>query len=60
MKNSKPQNLAAKLEKVQREVSEVKEDIRFLKSVLLQVNVVESKEKDKDELKKLEDMINKI
>jgi hypothetical protein len=58
MKNPKPKNLAAKLEKVQKEVAEVKEDVRLLKSVLLQVKVVASKKKDENELKKLEGMID--
>lgn len=49
-----------KLEHVQKEMADVKADIRFLKKVMLEVNFSQDKEQNKDVLSDLEKELKKL
>ena len=53
-------NLEKKVEKLQKEVSAVKQDIRFLKGILIELDAAKSAKKDEEGMKELERMMEEL
>jgi|GEM_PF-3613057 len=60
MTSDKNPKLEKKVEKLKSEVADMKEDIRFLKKILLEIDLSKSKEEDGIQLKKIEKDIDDL